>query len=148
MIILLILILHCSTGYSQEIKPGPDGWFLIDRKFAENIAAQKDSLKGLKILYISSRETLDACMQNLSDLEWANIVYKEQADLLEKQIHDQQSIIKSQQVKIETLTESRDFLQGALESQSKKNKRKTFWKVGAGIGGGLLVGIITGILIK
>jgi hypothetical protein len=144
---MLVIVCYCN-GFGQIIEPIGGGWFKIDHQYAQQIAVGKDSLKAIKALYYQTGEVLQGCVQKLSiSFEHIN-THKMQANKLQAQVVDFQSMVQATEMKIETLTESRNFLQGALATQAKKCNRAKFWQVGAGVGGGLLIGLITGLLIR
>ena len=144
----MLLIASFCNAFGQTIEPIGGGWFKIDNSYAQQIAMAKDSLKEIKKLYYKTNDILHGCVEKLStSFEMLNL-HRVQEEKLNDQINDYNSIISNKDLIIETLTESRDFLQSTLDKQAKKHKRAKFLQVGAGVGGGLLVGLITGLLIR
>ena len=145
---LMLVIAFYSISYSQTIEVLGNGFFKIDHKFAQQLAKQKDSLKIYKGLYLESTIILQGCIDKMSlTFELMN-KNKLQQEKYEYQLQDYRQIIEGKNLQIETLGESRDFLQDVIEKQSKKCKRSKFWQISAGVFGGLVLGFITAISIK
>lgn len=144
----MLAIALCFTGYAQEIKFLDDGWFAIDRKYAEKVAMQSDSLREYKKIYGASKEALDGCTQTLSSASDLIDQYIEKLNQHRNNERDYKTIIESKDLQIETLIESRNFLQESMINQAKRAKRKRFWAVGGGVAGGLVVGILSSLLIR
>lgn len=144
----MLAIALCFPGYAQEIKFLDDGWFAIDRKYAERVAMQRDSLKEYKVLYSASKEALDGCTHTLSSASDLIDQYIKKINQHRENERDYKSIIESKDLQIETLIESRNFLQESMIKQGKRAKRNRFWAVGGGVAGGLVVGILSALLIR
>ena len=144
----MFLIPLCSTAFGQQIKYLDDGWFAIDRAYAERIATQSDSLREYIELYELHTSIIDDYEKVVDIQGGANDNLIKQLDVCKSQKADYEIIVSSMKLQITSLNDSRDFLTTTLIKHQKRAKKRKFWAVVGGVGGGFVIGVITGILIK
>jgi hypothetical protein len=121
---------------------------LIDRAFAEQVAARFDSLNNCNRLYLASSEALQACQQTVSDYAVASELKDSRIKLHKKQAEAMQDIIDSKTAQVQLLNDNVNILTGQLSKVSKRCKRQKFWAVAGGVVTGFVAGAVLGVLAK
>jgi hypothetical protein len=146
--ILILAILLCSKGYAQQIEYIGDGWFAIDRVYAERVAQQRDSLSWYLQAYEVQENALESCTETLYAADSIIIAKGHKINQYRLQVSQYEKIIDLHQTQINAYSATVKRLSIELETREKKAKAKKFWAVLGGIGGGFVIGTITGILIR
>jgi len=139
---LSFLTVFCLNAYAQEIKPLGDGWFGIDRKYAELVASRFDSLIAIKQELNLTENALTTCLQVRKHMEAELRIEMMRADMAETMTQNYRRINESyaNEIKLKNIEIKEQT------SEIKRNKAKHFWgglfaAVG-GIGGGILIGVL------
>jgi len=141
-------MLLCLNAYSQKIESIGNGAFMIDRAYAETMAAKFDSLKSYKALYLASSNALDACLQSNIDIVAVNALNVEKINALEAQKNDFVDLNESLQRQVDFLESNAKMLEQTLSKTEKRAKRQKFWASFGSALGGLAAGFIIGIIVK
>lgn len=141
-------MLLCLNAYSQKIESIGNGAFVIDRAYAETMAAKFDSLKSYKALYSASSDALDACLQNNLDIVAVNALNVDKVNLLEAQKLDLNELNESLQRQVDFLESNAQMLEQTLVKTEKRAKRQKFWASFGSVLGGLAAGFVIGIIVK
>lgn len=142
LITLSFLIAFCSNAYGQEIKALSDGWFAIDRKYAELVASRFDSLIAIKQELTLTDNALTTCLQVRKHMEAELRIEMMRADMAETITQNYRRINESyaNEIKLKNIEIEQQ------RTEIKRNKTKNIWRtlfatVG-GIGGGILIGAL------
>jgi len=148
LITLIVLILFCSSAYSQTIKQVGNGLFQIDRAYAEMIAQQQDSLNRCNELYMMSNQALNNCIQAVEGRDGTITVLKQKISVQDTNYKALQSVILHKDAQIGILETQAASLQGLVSKIDKKRKRGKFWGAVGGVLGGLGTGFLIGLIVK
>lgn len=141
-------MLLCLNAYSQKIESIGNGAFMIDRAYAETMAAKFDSLKSYKALYLASSNALDACLQSNIDIVAVNALNVEKINALEAQKNDFVDLNESLQRQVDFLESNAKMLEKTISKTEKRAKRQKFWTSFGSVIGGLAAGFVIGIIVK
>ena len=157
MLLLVVLMMNYSMVYAQDlvknskdtIEPkidlmviNGDTLFTMNRKFAETIAIQYDSLKIVSEKLKECNNVLSYCVEVKDQYKLALDQSQGVSDMLKKEIQNKDKIIGS----YKKIDESQQAMYKELNTEFKKAKIRNKWLTGISIGG-VSVGFTSIILL-
>ena len=157
MLLLVVLMMNYSMVYAQDlvknskdtIEPkidlmviNGDTLFTMNRKFAEQIAIEHDSLEIVTAKLKECNDVLNSSLEVKDQYKTALEQSQGVSDMLKKELYTKDKIINS----YKKIDESQQAIQSELTKQFNKIKNRNKWLTGLSIGG-VSVGFTSIILL-